>query len=123
MPSSCAHTWTGRILRDYLVCVLRRSPQPLTTTQLRQGAPLVAVRGSARLLPPCQETIYRLLRCLQREGTVTTAETQAYSRSWIAIPNPAADREIAALDVPFSVPCDDDTRHRHPRIDSCRRHR
>ena len=96
MPSSRTRTCTSRILRDYLVCALRRSPQPLTTTQLRQGAPLVAVRGSARPLPPCQETIYRLLRSLQREGTVTTAETEAYGRAWIATPSPAADREIAA---------------------------
>ena len=122
MPSSRARTCTNRILRDYLVFALRCSPQPLTTTQLRQGAPLVAVRGSARPLPPSQETIYRLLRSLQGESTVTTADTEAYSRAWIATPSPAADREIATLDALFTAPSAD-TSHRHPRIDSCRRRR
>lgn len=122
MPSSGARTCTNRILRDYLVAALRRSAHPLTTTQLRHGAPLVAVRGSARPLPPAQETIYRLLCSLQGQGAVSTAETPAYTRAWIATPSATVDREIATLDVLFDAPSTD-TSPRHPRIDSCRRRR
>lgn len=122
MPSSGARTCTNRILRDYLVAALRCSPHPLTTTQLRHGAPLVAVQGSARPLPPAQETIYRLLCSLQGQGTVSTADTATHTRAWVATPNAAADHEIAALDALFDAPCAA-TSHRHPRIDSCRRRR
>jgi len=122
VPSPRARTCTNRILRDYLVFALRCSPQPLTTTQLRQGAPLVAIQGSPRPLPPSQETIYRLLRSLQGEGSVTTADTDPHTRAWTATPSPTTDREIATLDALFNAPCAD-TSHRHPRIDSCRRRR
>ena len=122
MPSSGARTGTNRLLRDYLVAALRCSPHPLTTTQLRQGAPLVAVRGSAHPLRPAQETIYRLLCSLQGQGTVSTADTPAYTRAWIATPSAAADREITTLDALFAAPSAD-TCHRHPRIDSCRQRR
>jgi hypothetical protein len=122
VPSSGARTCTNRILRDYLVAALRCSPHPLTTTQLRHGAPLVAVQGSARPLPPAQETIYRLLCSLQGQGTVATADSAAYTRAWIATPSAAADHEIAALDTLFDAPSAA-TSHRHPRIDSCQRRR
>lgn len=122
MPSSAARTCTNRILRDYLVAALRCSPHPLTTTQLRHGAPLVAVQGSAHPLPPTQETIYRLLCSLQSQGAVSTADTPAYTRAWLATPSAVADREIATLDALFDAPCAQ-TAHRHPRIDSCRRRR
>ena len=122
MPSSGARTCTNRILRDYLVAALRCSPHPLTTTQLRRGAPLVAVRGSSRPLPPAQETIYRLLCSLQGHGAVSTADTAGHTRSWIANPSAAADDEIASLEALFSAPSVGSAR-RDTRIDSCRRRR
>jgi hypothetical protein len=122
VPSSGPRTCTNRILRDYLIAALRGSPHPLTTTQLRQGAPPVAVRGSARPLPPAQETIYRLLRSLQGEGTVAAAETTTCRRTWTAAVNPAADHEIASLDALFSAPSAS-VAHRPSRCDPCRRRR
>ena len=118
MPKSQPRTCSNRILGDYLVYALRRSPRPLTTTELRQDAPLVAVRGSARPLPPSQETIYRLLRSLARQGTVVTTDNAAHVRAWTAVANPVADRETAALNALFSAPCAD-TAHRMPKADSC----
>ena len=103
MPSSGPRTCTNRILRDYLIAALRCSPDPLTTTQLRQGAPPVAVPGSTRPLPPAQEAIYRLLRSLQSEGVVA-AETSACRRAWMVTANPAADHEIATLEALLSAP-------------------
>lgn len=120
MPSSGPRTCTNRVLRDYLVATLRCSAHPLTTTQLRQGAPAVAIQGSARPLPPTQETIYRLLRSLQNEGAVTTAETAACRRAWIATANPSADREIAILDALFTAPSAS-ADHRPSKFDPCRR--
>lgn len=120
MPSSGPRTCTNRLLRDYLVAALRCSSHPLTTTQLRQGAPPVAVPGSARPLPPTQEAIYRLLRSLQAEGAITVADATARNRTWVATANPMADHEIASLDALFSAPSASDV-HRTPRFDPCRR--
>jgi hypothetical protein len=122
VPSSGPRTCTNRILREYLITALRCSPNPLTTTQLRQGAPPVAVPGSARPLPPTQETIYRLLRSLEGEGAVTAADTTTCRRAWMATTNPTADHEIAALDALFSSPSAS-VAHRPSRCDPCRRHR
>jgi hypothetical protein len=122
VPSPGPRTCTNRILRDYLVAALRCSPHPLTTTELRQGAPAVAVPGSARPLPPTQETIYRLLRSLQGEGTVAAANTSACRRAWMATPDSAADSEIAALDALFDAPSAS-TAHRPSKCDPCRRPR
>ncbi|HEY9264759.1 MAG TPA: hypothetical protein VIQ11_09160 [Mycobacterium sp.] len=122
MPSSGPRTCTNRLLRDYLVAALRCSPHPLTTTQLRQGAPPVAVPGSARPLPPTQEAIYRLLRSLQGEGAVTVADTIACRRAWVATANPAVDHEIASLDALFSAPSAS-AAHRTSEFDPCRRRR
>ncbi|BBY96419.1 hypothetical protein MGALJ_60880 (plasmid) [Mycobacterium gallinarum] len=122
MPSSGPRTCTNRILRDYLVAALRCSADPLTTTQLRQGAPTVAVQGSARPLPPTQETIYRLLRSLQNDGVVTTIETADCRRAWVAAADSAAIREIAALDALFTAPSAA-AAHRPSKFDPCRRRR
>ena len=122
MPSSGPRTCTNRLLRDYLVAALRCSVHPLTTTQLRQGAPPVAVAGSAHPLPPTQETIYRLLRCLQNEGAVAAADTAACRRAWVATADPAADREIATLDALFTAPSAS-AAHRPQKLDPCRRRR
>lgn len=122
MPSSGPRTCTNRVLRDYLVAALRCSAHPLTTTQLRQGAPTVAVPGSARPLPPTQETIYRLLRSLQNEGAVATTDTADCRRAWIAITDPATDHEIAALDALFTAPSAS-AAHRPSKFDPCRRRR
>lgn len=122
MPSSGPRTCTNRILRDYLIAALRGAARPLTTTQLRQRAPAVAVAGSARPLPPTQETIYRLLRSLHNDGAVATTQTAAGRRAWIAAADPAADREIATLEALFTAPsaC---ASHRPSRFDPCRRRR
>ncbi|MCH9731737.1 MAG: hypothetical protein K0U84_19005 [Actinomycetia bacterium] len=104
MPSSAARTCTNRILRDYLKAALRCSAHPLTTTQLRRAAPLVAVAGSARPLPPPQEAIYRLLRSLEAEGAVSIVDTPTAARYWTAAADPDADREIAALEALLSAP-------------------
>lgn len=118
MPNSRPRTCSNRILSDYLIWALRYSPSPMTTTQLRQGAPLVAVPGSARPLPPSQEAIYRLLRSLASRGAVA-AVTSANARPvWSAVADPAADRETAALNALFNAPCATD---REPRVDPCRR--
>lgn len=122
MPSSGPRTCTNRILRDYLLAALRASPHPLTTTELRRSAPAVAVSGSARPLPPAQETIYRLLRSLQGEGSVSAADTTACRRAWVATANPAADHEIASLDALFSAPSAS-AAHRPSKFDPCRRRR
>lgn len=122
MPSSGPRTCTNRILRDYLIAALRCSPHPLTTTQLRQGAPSVAVPGSARPFPPAQETIYRLLRSLQAGGAVAVADTAACRRAWVATANPDADHEIASLDALFSAPSAQ-VAHRPSKLDPCRRRR
>lgn len=122
MPSSGPRTCTNRLLRDYLVAALRCSAQPLTTTQLRQGAPRVAMPGSGHPLPPTQEAIYRLLRCLQNEGTVAAAETTACRRAWVATADPAADRETASLDALFTAPSAS-AAHRPQKLDPCRRRR
>lgn len=122
MPSSGPRTCTNRLLRDYLVAALRCSPHPLTTTQLRQGAPSVAVPGSARPLPPTQDAIYRLLRNLQAEGAIAVADTTACRRTWVATANPDADHEIASLDALFSAPSASDV-HRPSKFDPCRRRR
>jgi hypothetical protein len=122
VPSSGPRTCTNRLLRDYLVAALRCSPHPLTTTQLRQGAPPVAVPGSARPLPPTQEAIYRLLRSLQGEGAVAVADTTACRRAWVATANPTADDEIASLDALFSAPSAS-AAHRTTKFDPCRRRR
>lgn len=120
MPSSGPRTCTNRILRDYLLTALRCSPQPLTTTQLRQGAPPVVVPGSARPLPPAQETIYRLLRSLQGEGAVQAADVPACRRSWTATVNPAVDHEIASLEALFGAPSAS-VADRLTKFDPCRR--
>lgn len=122
MPSSGPRTCTNRVLRDYLLAALRCSAHPLTTTELRQSAPSVAVHGSLRPLPPTQETIYRLLRSLQNEGVVSVAEAGACRRAWTAAPDPAADREIATLDTLFSAPSAL-AAHRPSTFDPCRRRR
>ena len=122
MPSPGPRTCTNRILRDYLVAALRCSPHPLTTTELRQGAPPVAVPGSVRPLPPTRETIYRLLRSLQGEGIVTAADTNACRRAWMATADPAADDEIASLDALFNAPSAS-TEHRPSKSAPCRRRR
>jgi hypothetical protein len=102
------------------VAALRCAARPLTTTQLRLGAPTVAVQGSARPLPPTQETIYRLLRSLENEGAVATTQTPACRRVWIAAADPAADREIATLDALFTAPSASAV-DRPSKFDSCRR--
>lgn len=122
MPSSGPRTCTNRVLRDYLVAALRCSAHPLTTTQLRQGAPPVAIQGSARPLPPTQEAIYRLLRSLQNEGAVATTDTATCQRAWIATADPAVDREIATLDALFTAPSAT-VGHRPAELDPCRRRR
>ena len=104
MPSSGARTCANRTLRDYLLAALRCSGCPLITTQLRQGAPAVAVQGSARPLPPTQETIYRLLRSLHSEGAVATIEAGACRCAWLATADSDADREIASLNALFTAP-------------------
>lgn len=122
MPSSGPRTCTNRILWDYLLAALRCSAYPLTTTQLRQGAPTVVVQGSARPLPPTQETIYRLLRSLQNEGVVATSNTANCRRAWVATTGPAVDREIATLDALFAAPSASPA-HRPSKFDRCRRPR
>ena len=122
MPSSGARTCANRVLRDYLVAALRCSEHPLTTTQLRQGAPAVAVQGSARPLPPTQETIYRLLRSLQGEGTVAIIEARACRRAWVLTADPDTDREIATLNALFTAPSASGA-HRPAQCDPCRRRR
>lgn len=122
MPSLGPRTGTNRILRDYLITALRCAEQPLTTTQLREGAPPVAVTGSVRPLPPPQETIYRLLRSLQGEGVVAAADSAACRRGWAATANPVADQEIATLDALFSAPSAT-VAHRPSKVDPCRRRR
>ena len=76
----------------------------MTTTQLRRGAPRVAVRGSAQPLPPPQESIYRLLRSLEAESAVRAVDAPTSARSWIATPDPAAEREIADLEALLGAP-------------------
>lgn len=120
MPSTGARTCANRILRDYLVAALRCSTHPLTTTQLRQGAPAVAVQGSTRPLPPTQEAIYRLLRSLHNEGAVATTQAGACRRAWLAAADPEAHREIASLDALFAAPSAS-TVHRPSTVDPCRR--
>ncbi|MFW0154143.1 hypothetical protein ACNUDN_30750 (plasmid) [Mycobacterium sp. smrl_JER01] len=120
MPSTGARTCANRILRDYLVAALRCSTHPLTTTQLRQGAPAVAVQGSTRPLPPTQEAIYRLLRILHSEGAVVATEVGACRRAWFATVDPDADREIASLDALFTAPSAA-AAHRPSTFDPCRR--
>ncbi len=120
MPSTGARTCANRILRDYLVAALRCSTHPLTTTQLRQGAPAVAVQGSTRPVPPTQETIYRLLRSLHNEGPVATTQAGACRRAWLAAADPEANREIASLDALFTAPSAS-TVHRPSTVDPCRR--
>lgn len=122
MPSSGPRTCTNRILRDYLVAALRCAAHPLTTTELRQGAPAVAVPGSARPLPPTQETIYRLLRSLQNEGVVTATDSSDCRRAWVATADPAAQREIATLEALFATPSSP-LAHRLSKVDPCRRRR
>jgi hypothetical protein len=107
-------------LRDYLMTALRCSPHPLTTTQLRQGAPSVIVSGSALPLPPAQETIYRLLRSLQCEGAIEAADTADCRRAWMATANPAAEHEIATLDALFGAPSAS-VADRPSTFDPCRR--
>ena len=104
MPSSGARTCTNRILGDYLAAALRCSPHPMTTTQLRCAAPRVAVRGSAQPLPPPQESIYRLLRSPEAESAVRAVDAPTSARSWIATPDPAAEREIADLEALLGAP-------------------
>ncbi|NTY62730.1 hypothetical protein FEG63_24660 [Mycolicibacterium sphagni] len=122
MPSSGPRTCTNRVLRDYLLAALRCSAQPLTTTELRLGAPSVAAHGSARPLPPTQETIYRLLRSLQNEGIVLATGGGACRRAWTVAPNPTAEREIAALEALFGAPSAA-AAHRPSTFDPCRRRR
>jgi hypothetical protein len=126
VPNSSPRTAPNRILRDYLLAALRCSPRPLSTTELRQSAPAVAVPGSARPLPPTQETIYRLLRCLQDQGAVAAVAAdgpQASARTWTAIDNPGADEEIALLDALFAAPAATPASRAAARPDRCRRHR
>ena len=120
MPSSGPRTYTNRILRDYLITALRCASQPLTTTQLRQGAPPVVVPGRARPLPPTQEAIYRLLRSLQGEGAIQAADATACRRTWMATANPVVEHEIASLDALFGAPSAS-VADRLSKCDPCRR--
>lgn len=122
MPSVGPRTCTNRILRDYLLAALRCSAHPMTTTELRQAAPPVAVPGSARPLPPPQETIYRLLRSLHSEGAIRAAETANRRRAWTVTDSHIAQREIATLEALLHAPSAPVTHHPTD-YDSCRRHR
>ncbi|WP_041783828.1 hypothetical protein [Mycolicibacterium chubuense] len=82
----------------------------------------MAVPGSTHPLPPTQETIYRLLRCLQNDGAVAAADTGDFRRAWVATDDPAADREIATLEALFTAPSAS-AAHRPQKLDPCRRRR
>jgi len=79
---------------------------------------MVAVRGSARPLPPPQESIYRLLRSFEDEGAVCAVDAPTFARSWTATPDPAADREIADLEALLEAPSAG-VAHLYPRTYPC----
>lgn len=122
MPSSAPRTCTNQILRDYLLAALRCAAHPLTTTELRLGAPALAVAGSARPIPPAQETIYRLLRSLCAQGLVVIADSAATRRTWAVRPDPGAASDIAHLEALFAAPAAP-VAHHDSRIDRCHRRR
>ncbi|MGH3556015.1 MAG: hypothetical protein ACRDTK_00580 [Mycobacterium sp.] len=104
------HSSATQMLRDDIMAQLRAGGRPMTTTELRKNAPKEPTRGSAYLLAPLREQIYRVLRGLVHDGLVARITASGRTVTWMTTPG-QADHEIAALEAALSISIDQPERN------------
>jgi hypothetical protein len=94
----------GERLRDDLLAQLRTARRPMSTTELRDNAPTQPIRaGSAVIVAPLQEQVYRALCVLRVHGKVEQHRSQGRIVTWVAVADTDADDEIADLEAAFQA--------------------